>query len=229
MEITESQPIGLGVEALPPMVPMDQKTYRYLKNMIFEYKLVPGQKLQAQDLADRIGVSRTPVKNALNLLEREGFVRLIPYKGFYMVELSRQEALELFEVRAALETLAVRKAIERFNDEAFAELTRRKEAYEAAVEKQLTRGRFLLDRDFHLQIAVMSKNETLVKQLKQVKELSFLKHRMEGLSQQRGFSVWREHEDIWLAIRERDVEKGVKAVEFHIRKHRDNILSVLTE
>lgn len=214
-------------EDLPEPMSLDQRAYVCLKEMIFQYKLVPGQKLLSQDLGDRIGVSRTPVKNALNLLEREGFVRLIPNKGFYMVELSRHEAEELFEVREALETMAVRKAIEMFTDESFAELTRKKEVYEAAVEQQLTRGRFFLDRDFHLQIAIMGKNETLVKHMQQAMELSFLKHRMEGLSQQRGFSVRQEHNAIWRAIGERDVAGGVRAVEYHVSKHRENILSIL--
>lgn len=229
MEVTESHVGSDRAESSAPAVPLDQRAYSYLKNMIFEYKLVPGQKLQAQDLGDLLGVSRTPVKNALNLLEREGFVRQIPHKGFYMVELSRQEAEELFELRGALETLAVRKAIERFSEEGFADLTRKKEAYEAAVEKQLTRGRFLLDRDFHLQVGIMAKNETLVRHMKEVAELTFLKHRMEDLSHQRGFSVRREHADIWQAIRDRDVESGIEAAEFHVRKHKENILSILSE
>ncbi len=211
------------------LMSLDQRAYLYLKEMIFQYKLVPGQKLLSQELGDRIGVSRTPVKNALNLLEREGFVRLIPNKGFYMAELSRREAEELFETREALEIMAVRKAIELFTEEGFAELTSRKECYEAAVEGQLTRGRFFLDLNFHLQIAIMSKNDTLVRHTQQAMELSFLKHRMEGLSQQRGFSVRREHEDIWRAISERDVAGGIRAVEFHIHKHKENIFSILDD
>ncbi len=214
-------------EAPPGLMSLDQRAYLYLKDMIFEYKLVPGQKLLSQELGDRIGVSRTPVKNALNLLEREGFVRLIPNKGFYMAELSRREAEELFEVREALETMAVRKAIEHFSEEAFAELTNKKKRYEAAVESSLTRGRFFLDRDFHIQIAIMASNDTLVRHMKQAMELSFLKHRMEGLSQHRGFSVRREHGDIWQAVLDRDVAGGIKAVAYHVYKHKENILSIL--
>lgn len=218
-----------GEETSSPPVSLDQEAYSYLKNMIFEYKLVPGQKLLSQDLADRIGVSRTPVKNALIQLEREGFVRLTPNKGFYVAELSRREAEELFEVREALETLAVGKAIEEFTEDGYAELTRRKDRYEAAVESRLTRGRFLLDRDFHLQVANMGKNDALVRMLQQSLELVFLKHRMEGLSQERGFAVRREHEDIWRAIRERDVEKGIRTAKFHIRRNKENIFSILSD
>ncbi len=227
MKGTEKATLPNGTGSEP--ISLDQRAYLHLKDMIFEYKLVPGQKLLSQDLGDRIGVSRTPVKNALNVLEREGFVRLIPNRGFYMVELSRREAEELFEVREALETMALRRAIRHFTEESFGELTHRKECYEAAVEQQLTRTRFFLDRDFHLQIAIMGKNETLVRHMQQIMELSFLKHRVEGLNPKRGYTVRQEHEDIWRAILERDVEEGVRAVEFHVRKNKENILAILSD
>lgn len=62
-----------------------QKVYNLIKQKILSYQLIPGQKLQYQDLADEFGVSRTPVKNALILLEQEGFVVLHPNKGYYII------------------------------------------------------------------------------------------------------------------------------------------------
>ena len=208
---------------------LEQRIYGYLKNLIFDYKLIPGQKLLYQELADRFGVSRTPVKNALNLMEKEGFVRLIPNKGYYISQLSRHEADEFFDIREVLEAKAVELAIRNFDTKIFAELTSKEQEYENAVTEQLTRSRFLLDRDFHLQIAVMGKNKTLQRHVQQVNELIFLKHRIEGLDQQRGFAVRKEHSDILAAIRERDIEAGVKCVKYHVQKHRENVLSILED
>lgn len=206
---------------------LDQQVYSQLKDMIFRYEIVPGQKLQYQDLADKLGVSRTPVKNALNFLERDGLVRLTPNKGFYVTELSVQEAGELFELRETLEVEAVRLAILRYSDENFKDLVKKQEEYENAVESELTRGRFLIDRDFHLQVAVMSVNMALHRHLRQVLEITFLKHRIDRLSNKRGFEVRHEHGNIVRAIRDRDEEKAVAAVRHHINRHRSNIISIL--
>lgn len=203
------------------------QVYYQLRDMIFRYDIVPGQKLLYQDLADKLGVSRTPVKNALNLLEREGLVRLTHNKGYYVAELSKEEAEELFELREILETESARLAVRRFTLEAFKMLVSKNEEYQKAVEDDLTRGRFLIDRDFHLQIAVMSGNMALHKHLKQVIEITFLKHRIDRLSNARGYEVRHEHTRIVETIRERNEELAVQVVRFHIRKHHDNILSIL--
>ena len=180
-------------------------------------------------MADKFGVSRTPIKNALNLLEKEGFVKLIINKGYYISQLSKQEADELFDIREALEVKAVELAIRNFDTEGFAELTNKGQLYENAVKVQLTRGRFLIDRDFHIQIAVMGKNKALHRHMNQVNELIFLKHRIEGLDPQRGDAVRKEHSDIVAAIRERDIESGIKCIKYHIQKHRENVLSILED
>lgn len=205
----------------------EQAVYQILKQMIFNYDLVPGQKLVYQDLADRFQVSRTPVKSALTMLEHEGFVRLYPNKGYYVAELSRQDAEELFDLREILETAAVERAIKNFSPEAFQELLRRKAAYEASVEEELTRQRFLIDCDFHLGIAMMAGNPALSRHLKEVLELIFLKHRVEGLSRKRGLLVKQEHEEICQRIKMGDTEGAVAAVRFHICQHKKNILSIL--
>lgn len=95
------------------------------------------------------------------------------------------------------------------------------------VEHELTRGRFLIDRDFHLQVALMSGNRALCKHLKQVLEITFLKHRIDRLSNKRGYEVRREHGKIVEAIRHRDEEGAVAGVRYHIQRHRSNIISIL--
>lgn len=203
------------------------QVYYQLRDMIFQYDIVPGQKLQYQDLADKLGVSRTPVKNALNLLEREGLVRLTHNKGYYVAELSKEEAEGLFELREILETESARLAVRRFQVKEFNLLVSKNEEYQKAIEHDLSRGRFLIDRDFHSQLAVMSGNMALHKHLKQVLEITFLKHRIDRLSNARGYEVRHEHTRIVNAIRDRNEELAMESVRFHIRKHRENILSIL--
>lgn len=206
---------------------LDQQVYNQLRDMIFRYEIFPGQKLQYQDLADKLGVSRTPVKNALNFLEKDGLVRLAPNKGFYVNELSVEEAQELFDLRVVLEVEAVRLAIQKFSDDGYGELEKIENQFETMVEQELTRGRFFVDRDFHLQVAVMSGNRALHKCLKHVLEMTFLRHRIELLSNKRGYEVRHEHRRIMQAIESRDEKAAVKSVRYHIQRHRENIISIL--
>ncbi len=205
----------------------EQEVYDRLRDMIFRYEIIPGQKLMYQDLADKLGVSRTPVKNALNLLESQGLVRLSRNKGYYVAELSKEEAENLFELREILEVEAARLAVRRFTVEGLNVLVRKNEEYIRSVEHELTRGRFFIDRDFHLQIALMSQNMALHKHLKQVLEITFLKHRIDRLGTARGFQVRSEHGDIVQAIRERDEELAAKTVRYHVLRHRENIMAIL--
>lgn len=209
------------------MLSRELEVYNQLRQMIFRYELIPGQKLQYQDLADKLQVSRTPVKNALNLLESEGLVRLSRNKGYYVSELSKEEAENLFELREILEVEAARLAARRYTPEGFKVLVSKNEEYIRAVEHELTRGRFFIDMDFHLQVAIMSENMALHKHLKQVIVITFLKHRIDRLSTARGFQVRREHDDIVQAIREQNEELAAKSVRYHIQRHRENILSIL--
>jgi len=206
---------------------LDQQVYELLREMIFRYELIPGQKLLYQDLADRLEVSRTPVKNALNFLEKDGLVKLLPNKGFYVAELSIEEAEELFSLRLILETEAVKLAARKCTDSDYAELLEIQKRYENAIEQELNRGRFLIDRDFHLQIAMMSGNKALYKHLKQVIEIVFLKHRIEGLSKKRGHEVRKEHRSILEHIKNKDETGAVQSLTYHIQRHRENVESIL--
>lgn len=206
---------------------LDQQVYKQIREMIFRYEIVPGQKLQYQDLADKLGVSRTPIKNALNFLEKDGLVQLTPNKGFYVTELSVEEAVELFELREILEVEAVRLAIMRFTEQSFMNLVKKQEEYENSLDHHIDRERFLIDRDFHLQIAVMACNSALHKHIKQVLEMTFLKHRIDRLKNIRGYEVRIEHHNIIQAIRDRDEKKAMECVRYHIQRHRSNIISIL--
>ena len=81
---------------------------------------MPGQKLHHQQLSERLGVSRTPVREALTRLVQEGYVSFLPNRGFTCKEIRLQEAEELYELRESLEAFAVEKAVEKLTDQALA-------------------------------------------------------------------------------------------------------------
>ena len=90
---------------------LTQMVYRKIKEMMVNYEVVPGQRLIFSDLANRLGVSRTPVNNALSILANEGFLDLIPHQGYTVHEITKEEAGSLYEIREIIELGSVGKAI----------------------------------------------------------------------------------------------------------------------
>ena len=95
---------------------LSARVYSQIKNLILCNEIMPGQKLHHQQLSERLGVSRTPVREALTRLVQEGYVSFLPNRGFTCKEIRMQEAEELYELREALEAFAVEKAIANLTD-----------------------------------------------------------------------------------------------------------------
>src|SRR4249919_1043662 len=90
---------------------LSARVYNQIKHLILCNEIMPGQKLHHQQLSERLGVSRTPVREALTRLVQEGYVSFLPNRGFTCKEIRLQEAEELYEVREALEAFAVERAL----------------------------------------------------------------------------------------------------------------------
>jgi DNA-binding GntR family transcriptional regulator len=89
---------------------LDAKVYDQLKAMILEGRLVPGDKVFQDRLAQEMGVSRTPLVNALKVLEQEKLIKAIPRRGFFIRQFTKEEMIYIFELREVLEGLAARRA-----------------------------------------------------------------------------------------------------------------------
>jgi DNA-binding GntR family transcriptional regulator len=201
------------------------QVYNQIKSLILCNEVLPGQKLHHQELSERLGVSRTPVREALTRLVQEGYVSLLPNRGFTCKEIRLQEAIELYELREALEAFAVEKAIENLSDNAFRELSTKMNLYGQDVQKRFTRNRLVYDQDLHLQIARLSGNEMLIKTLTLVFERIILKRRTDGLyDPARGVKAHHEHLRLLQAMKKRNTQEAVKIVRAHIRAGKNNVL-----
>jgi DNA-binding FadR family transcriptional regulator len=95
---------------------LDQKVYQILKTMIMERKLLPGEKIRQEKLAQDLGISRTPLVAALKFLEHEKLVESKPRRGFFVRLFKKQEMISIFELREVLEGLAARRAATHITD-----------------------------------------------------------------------------------------------------------------
>ena len=159
---------------------LSARVYNQIKNLILCNEIMPGQKLHHQQLSERLGVSRTPVREALTRLVQEGYVSFLPNRGFTCKEIRMQEAEELYELREALEAFAVEKAIANLTDAALARLRAKMNSYGRDVQNRFTRERLVFDQEVHLAIAELAGNETLMSTLNHVFERIVLKRRTDG-------------------------------------------------
>jgi DNA-binding GntR family transcriptional regulator len=191
--------------------------YEALKNMIYQYQLIPGQKVTYGQLSQKIKLSKTPIINALTRLEQEEFVISIRNKGFFIKELNIDEVAELFKIREALELLAVEEGIRHQNPKGLKKIKKTMIDHREYNTDKPTRDRLVLDAMFHLSIAEMGRNRNLFKLLKHIFEHIFLRHRLDGIPYKRINEATREHQEIFDAICERNIAKAKKYISFHIQ------------
>jgi len=204
---------------------LTQMAYRKIKEMMLNYDIIPGQRLIFVDLANRLGVSRTPVNNALGILANEGFLDFVPNQGYTVHQITREEANALYEIREIIELGAARQAIRKLTSEKLDLLRRQKGLYEKAVLEHVSRGRFTLDQEFHACYVQMAENPYLTDYFREVYQRIFLRHRIEGLPAGRAKEVVVEHNAIFKAINLKDVERTKELIKHHIKAGKEYIFS----
>ncbi|MCF7942792.1 MAG: GntR family transcriptional regulator [Spirochaetia bacterium] len=144
---------------------LSEKVYKAVKLMILEGQLTPGQKVKQEELAERLGVSRTPLLSALSMLEKELLIESIPRRGYIIRKTTLRQLLDLFEIRIRLEPLGAIEAAGNFNDpQAQQQIQRLKEQTHAIRQEPadtVQRTFKQYDFDFHSTIMDISNNEFL--------------------------------------------------------------------
>jgi DNA-binding GntR family transcriptional regulator len=206
---------------------LTQMVYQTIKEMMLDYEIVPGQRLIFTDLANRLGVSRTPVNNALSILANEGFLDFFPNQGYSVHKITKEEADSLYEIREIIELGSVGKVMRKLTPEKLEKLERKKHLYENAVVEQVSRERFTLDQEFHAFFVQMSENLYLADYFREVYQRIFLRHRIEGLGVDRAQKVVTEHNEIFQAVSLKDVEWARESIKAHIKAGKEYIFSII--
>ena len=121
----------------------------------------PGDKISVEELSRELGVSRTPLWGAINRLEAEGIVEIVPRQGVYLINFDPRRALEIYTVREVLEGMAARLAAEKVTDRQLATLRAKVEEQRAHSESGDVEGYYMAALEFHEQIARIADNKTL--------------------------------------------------------------------
>lgn len=204
-----------------------EEAYQRIKEMLYLNQLAPGQKIHYNDMSRRLNISVTPVIQALNRLEASGLVEYVPNKGYFLGEITEQEARELYEAREALEIYLIPKVVENITNKKLDQV-RKTFARQRVGQSDRARRQFILvDAEFHLRIAKISGNEVICRLLKDVFEKIFLKYRPEYLHSDTFKGIYREHKELLDALRQRDVELAKKTTRAHLASGAKRIIESL--
>ncbi len=202
-----------------------QTVYTQLKQLIVRHEIEPGEKIGLADVAKKLGVSLTPLREALARLTEEGVVVHRTHLGYFVAEISVQEAMELYGLREALEGYAIRRGAGQVS---VAQLKAIAEAIE--VHGHATRGRdlFVEDKVLHLRLAAISGNQLLVRMLEQILDRAIMKLRVSELPRKRGPEAYKEHLEILAALHRRDGKTAVKHLHRHLERTKAYIRAFLS-
>ena len=211
-------------------LPLRDVVFNTLRQAILKGELKPGERLMEIQLANKLGVSRTPVREAIRKLELEGLVLMIPRKGAEVAEITRQDMEDVLEVRTALEELAVKDACYHITDAQLSELKKASNEF----KKALLEGKDLVtcaDADMHFHDVILSatNNRRLIQMLNNLSEQMY-RYRMEYLKDERTHkTLIEEHDAIRRALKKHDKVKAGAAIRVHIDNQKRSILESLTE
>lgn len=212
-----------GCNTLKTQKNLTLAVYNRIKEMMLNYDIVPGQRLVFIDLAEQLGVSRTPVNNALSILANEGYLDFVPNQGYSVHKLTENEAIHLFEIREIFEIGAIGKAIRNMTDENLNDYKQRKLEYEMAISDRVQRRLFILDTEFHAGPIDMINNPVLAERYRDICQKVFLRFRVEDLRIQRIREAVKEHEELFMAVSIKDVEQAKYLIKNHNRLTKLNL------
>jgi len=199
-----------------PKISKTLEAYNRLKERIRSSRLMPGQKLIYRDLEELLNMSRTPVVNALMMLEKDGLVVSKRNRGFYVRDMSVKEAEDIYDVREILESTAVTFAIKNYEPEDLDALRKYVAAYNERTDDEYDKDRYELDTAIHVQIARMGKNACFVTLLKQFYESIYFNMNVAALRPHL-FTFKSDHNELLNAIEARDVDLATRIIVRHIR------------
>ena len=208
-------------------LPLRDVVFNTLRQAILTGELKPGERLMEIHLADRLGVSRTPIREAIRKLEMEGLVVMIPRKGAQVARITEKNLKDVLEVRRALDMLAVRLACSRMDDEYKKQLREACDEFARVVKNNNTKDITEADVRFHDIINKATGNDRLIQLVNNLAEQMY-RYRLEYIKDAAYHNrLVAEHEEIYSAIMDGDEERAAKAVVLHIDNQEETIIKHL--
>ena len=215
----------LGPIQLDSYQPLREVVCETLRDAVRRGILQPGERLMEIQLAEDLGVSRTPVREAIRKLEMEGYVIMMPRRGTYVADLSIRDINEVFEIRTSLESLASGLAAERIDEDELEKLQRLLVEIGACIKSGDMESIVRTDTEFHDLLYQASRNTRLVGIISNLRE-QLTRFRTTSMSfPGRLKATLEEHRKIVEAIAQGDEKAARKAAEHHMEKSEQTLLA----
>ncbi len=198
--------------------PLRDVIFENLREAILDGRLKPGQRLMEIQLAEQMGVSRTPVRESIRKLELEGLVVMIPRKGAYVSNMSLKDVIEVLEIRASLEGLAAYLAAERITDEDLVKLEKIADDFSQSKDDYDLETLLRKDVEFHECIFKATNNKKLHQLITSLWEQVYRFRFMYISDYESTVNIDKEHRLILDALKSRDSELAKKYAKEHIEK-----------
>jgi len=209
-------------------MPVRERAYEYLKSAILSGRFNPGKRLTEEHLAKEMGVSRTPVREALHKLESEGLIKPLETRGFIVSKDSREEIEELFDMRAILEGYGLRVISEKVSEDLLEQLNGFIEKAEDALRRKQIREVFKWNTQFHDTLhRMVSEKKRLHRLLVNVRKY-VLRYRENTLQYpDGGRRALDGHRKIVMALRLKDPDLCERVMREHIQEAKEDALQFL--
>jgi len=205
-------------------LPLRDVVFKTLRRGILTGELKPGERLMEIHLANRLGVSRTPIREAIRKLELEGLVTMIPRRGAEVANITEKNLKDVLEVRRALESLAIELACIRITEDKLSVLKEKMEKVEKAMDTKDTTAIASADVMFHDAIVEVSGNDRLIQLVNNLGEQMY-RYRFEYIKDvSKHEQIRNEHRMMYECIMKKDKENASKTVKHHIDAQEEAIV-----
>jgi len=196
---------------------LKERAYEELKSLILNETFPPGTFLSERRLSERLQMSKTPIRAALERLEMDGFVSIAPQQGILVRELSIDEVVDLFDIRCALETFVVRELASRgLASEQVRQLEANLEAQARSAEREELTNYTRLDADFHSMLCRFHGNQEITKVILHLRDKMFQVVARVSRTPGRSITSYKDHAAILDAVMQGEGERAAIRMKEHL-------------
>lgn len=208
-------------------LPLRDVVFNTLREAILQGELVPGERLMEKQLAEKLGVSRTPIREAIRKLELEGLIIMVPRKGAEVAKITEKDIKDVLEVRAVLESLAVKLACEKMDGEGIEELEKLKDEFAEAARNKEVEVLIKKDVEFHDAIFNSTDNEKLIQIINNLREQIY-RFRVKYIKRMDDYTTLvKEHQEIVNGIKNKDKNLAKEIAIRHIENQSKAVIKML--
>ena len=205
-------------------LPLRDVVFNTLRHAILKGELEPGERLMEIALAQKLGVSRTPIREAIRKLELEGLVVMVPRKGAEVADITEKDLRDVLEVRTALEELSIELAMKNMNDGDYKQLREANELFAKDSEGDDLIKIAEADVAFHEIIYMATGNKRLIQMINNLREQMY-RYRLEYIKDKSTHArLVEEHNKIIDAMKKNDITAAKAAIKLHVENQEENIL-----